>query len=71
MMADTLVADVIVSNRGTVALFQLNTDAAKAFVDKKVELDGWQWLGNRSFAVDSRYAADLIAGMQGYGLIIG
>jgi len=70
MTADTLVADVSVSDEGTVVLFQVNTASAKAFVDEHVELAGWQWLGTRSFAVDSRYAADLIAGMQDHGLTI-
>lgn len=61
-------ANVTVCDQGTVVLFRLNTDAAEAFVDENVQLANWQWLGNRSFAVEHRYAWDVIAGMLDEGL---
>ena len=51
-------------------LFRLNTDAAEAFVDENVQLENWQSLGNRSFAVEHRYAGNLVARMLDEGLTV-
>jgi len=70
MTAEPVVADVEILDLGTVVLVQVNTDTAALFVAEHVELEDWQWLGARSFAVDFRYAADLVAGMQDHGLTV-
>lgn len=62
--------DLTILDEGTVVLFQLNTDIAREFVDENVQIANWQWLGNRSFAVEHRYAGNLIAGMQKGGLTV-
>lgn len=63
--------DVIVSNEGSLFTFTLKTSAARAWVEENVQLEGWQWLGTRTFAVDHRYADQLAAGMQDAGLEVG
>ena len=64
------VANVTIMGQGTIVLFVLNTDIAKAFVDENVQLESWQWIGDQGFAVDPRCAENLIAGMQDSGLIV-
>lgn len=61
--------DVALSGSGTIYLFHLLTDAARAWVDENVSEDR-QMLG-RGLAVEHRYAAALAAGMQEDGLTIG
>lgn len=60
--------DVKVSNEGSVCLFTLLTESAIQWVEENVSLEGWQWLGKSSFAVEYRFADHLIGGMQGDGL---
>jgi hypothetical protein len=50
-------------------MFEILSEVAKTFVEENVQLESWQWMGN-SFAVDHRYADDLIAGMKEYGLTV-
>lgn len=61
--------DVAISGSGTIYLFHLLTDAARAWVDEHVSAER-QMLG-RGLAVEHRYAAALAAGMQADGLTIG
>lgn len=51
--------DIRIENQGSVFVIHLLSQAAKDFVDKFVQVEGWQWLGSRAFGVDHRYAADL------------
>ena len=62
--------DVTVSDQGSVVMFILNTDKARTFVKKNVHTESWQWTGNTGFAVDHRYASDLLTGMQDNGLTV-
>lgn len=39
------------------------TEKAKKWVNKHVNIESWQWLGD-GFAVDNRYAQDLLSGMK-------
>ena len=66
--------DIRVEDLGTVTAITLRTDEAKEWADINLELEGWQWLGDRStgrpwqFAVESRYAQAIVAGAVMDGL---
>lgn len=60
--------DVWVMGGGTVSLFVLLTDSARAWVDEYVSTDR-QMLGN-GLAVEHRYAGALAERMQQIGLVI-
>ena len=45
------------------------TEICKDWVKENVNLESWQWLGD-SFAVEHRYAVDLVVGMLGEGLVV-
>lgn len=62
--------DVSFQDSGSVCLFTLATKAAFDWVEENVQLDGWQWMGKSSFAVDRRFADQLIGGMSGDGLVV-
>lgn len=59
-------ADVTISNHGSIFLFQPVTPAAKEWFENNVQDDA-QYFGS-ALAVDVRYAADLAEGMAGDGL---
>ncbi len=61
--------DVRVSNEG-IFMFEPVTEAAKDWVTEHVELDSWQWLGNRFAVADQRMAEYLTEGMINDGLIV-
>lgn len=63
--------DFGVTNNGSTVSFLLYSDEARAWVDTNVELEGWQWLGQSTFAVDHRFAEPLIEGMRSAGLTMG
>ncbi len=63
-------ADIRVADEGTVFLFTILSERARQWVEENVNLEGWQWLGRESFAVDRRYAYPLAEGMQGDGLVL-
>jgi hypothetical protein len=63
--------DFQVSNNGSTISFLLFSEAAKAWVVENVQLEGWQWLGPSIFAIDPRYADQLIAGMEDAGFVQG
>lgn len=60
--------DIRIANEGSVFVFTICSEAGRAWVEENVYLESWQWLGNRSFAVDHRYADQLAAGMEEAGL---
>lgn len=60
-------ADVLVRNEGTVVLLTPKSIEARAWVDENLGLESWQWLGD-SFAVEWRYAPNVVDGMIGDGL---
>ena len=59
--------DVLISDQGSLFLVTPMSEAARDWVSENVQLEGWQWMGI-SFAVEWRFAQDLISGMQGDGL---
>ena len=59
--------DIKVENHGSIILFTPLTTKAKRWVNENLPLESWQWLG-KSFAVEPRYADDLVSGMQNDGL---
>lgn len=61
--------DFSVQNCGSVCLFTLQTEAVLEWVRDNVSLEGWQWMGKRSFAVDHHYADSLAEAMIGDGWI--
>jgi hypothetical protein len=63
--------DVGIENTGSMMRFVLNTDKAAEWVEENVPLESWAKLGYRCFAVDLRFAPDLVHGMQEAGLTVG
>jgi len=62
--------DVSVRDEGSVVIVTPQTDAAKAWVEENVSLEGWQWFGG-GFAVEHPRLDNLLAGMEEDGLEIG
>jgi hypothetical protein len=57
-IVDTRSADFQMVNHGSVVSFTpLNVDA-RTFVDRELEIEGWQWMAD-SFSVDHRSALQL------------
>jgi hypothetical protein len=61
-------ADISIDNQGTIVRFTILTEAASVWVADNVQLESYQWLGGRSFAVDRRFAPALVEGLAGAGL---
>jgi|SRR5581483_4050698 len=63
--------DFTVQNEGTIYLLTPHTDAAREWVQEHIETDDWsigpQHFGD-SIAVDHRYIADIVRGIQADGL---
>jgi hypothetical protein len=60
--------DVRISNHGSIFLFDLLTDAARAWVDANVAGEAMFFGG--ALAVEHRFAADLASGMAADGLAV-
>jgi len=61
--------DVEVSNQGSIVMIRPVSKAAKDWVDEKVQLEGWQWMGG-AFACEPRMVENLVDGMTGDGLVV-
>lgn len=61
--------DVKIDNQGTIWMFHPISEDAKAWVDENVQLESYQWMGPR-FAVEHRYASQLVQGMMEQGLTV-
>lgn len=59
--------DVTVYNGGTLFNLELHTPAACEWVAGNLAIEAWQWITPTSFAVESRYAADIVDGMVSDG----
>ena len=59
--------DVKISNHGSIIMVAPITEAARAWVDENLVLEGWQWLG-AGFACEPRYLDTLVEGMTEAGL---
>jgi len=53
-------ADITISTAGSVTVFQLNTVAARSWIEESVEVPGWAWMGRDRFGVDHRAGFDLV-----------
>lgn len=60
--------DVEVTDQGTIIIFTLLSEKARKWVQENVETEPWQWLGDVSFAVDSRMSMSLVAGFVDEGM---
>lgn len=65
---DTETTDVRVENHGSLYVFYLYGDAARAWVAENVEIPEHLRIGECHFAVEHRLAGDLAAGMIDAGL---
>lgn len=61
------VADIYISDHGSVVLFQPLTAAAHEWMEANINPESWRWFGP-SLAVDQRYAGALIDGALEDGL---
>ena len=62
--------DFTVSNYGTVWVFNAESDAAIDFAHGELGLEGWQFVGADSFAIDHSIAGDLVLQLREEGWII-
>lgn len=60
--------DVSVTDNGSVVGFTPNTTEAKSWFNENVQSEGWQWMG-QTLWVDHRMAGDLMAGLEGEGML--
>lgn len=60
-------ADIVVSNHGSIFVFEPHSDAARQWLDEEVESEGWQWFGE-SLCVSHGYALDLAQAALDAGL---
>lgn len=63
--------DILIRDEGTIVLFTPSSRRAQKWVKENVQTESWQWMGRSSFAVDHRFAQDLISGMEADGLTFG
>lgn len=59
--------DLLFSRGGSVASCTVLSTAGMEWVDENVATESWQWMGT-TFAVEPRYAPDLLAAAQRDGL---
>ena len=64
-----MLADVLIADHGSVALFTPMTPIARQWVEENVEVEPWQRVGG-SVACEPRCLNDLVAGMQEEGLAV-
>ncbi len=62
--------DVQVQNHGSLFTLTLLTPEARSFVDEYVLAPGYMFTGSRTLAVEHRYAASIVEGMQAEGLVV-
>lgn len=60
-------ADILVRNESSIVMFTPKSNEGRTWVDENLNLESWQWLG-QSFAVEWRYAPDIVQGMMEDGL---
>lgn len=62
--------DFEVEDHGTIVMVRPVSEAAKAWVEENVYLEGWQWFGD-AFSCEPRMAGALVDGMVDFGLVQG
>lgn len=61
--------DVLFEDHGTIALLTPQTDAGREWIETRLDTEPWQWLG-RSLTIESRYAIEIMEGMEVDGLYV-
>lgn len=61
--------DFTASNHGSIILLTPKTEAAHAWVNENLQVEGWQTLGS-SIAIEPRYFGDIVEGIRHDGLTI-
>jgi hypothetical protein len=64
-----MAVDVSVMDQGTIVLFVLRTDAARAWVDEHVQAEPYMFVGS-GLVVEHRFAAAIADGMSADGLSV-
>ncbi len=59
--------DITIRDHGSLILFTPETPEASAWVKENVDIPDWAWWGG-GFAVEPRYAVDLLIGLNEAGL---
>jgi hypothetical protein len=62
--------DVMVLDCGDLVQFLVFTNTARAWIDKNIVAEDWQWVGTLFLCGEQRNAANLICGMKAAGLIV-
>ena len=62
--------DVTATNQGTVFHFALHTDAVLEYVPTQFAIEDWQWLGKTAFAVDHRFAPQVVCILRDGGFSV-
>lgn len=63
-------ADITVEDHGTIAVFELNTDAARDWVAEHVIVEGWQGIGKHRFGVEPRFGIEIMFEALNAGLTV-
>jgi hypothetical protein len=64
-----MAADVIVENSSSIVSLTPITPAAREWIKENCQTEPWQWLGP-TLNIDTRYAGNILEGMQADGLTI-
>lgn len=62
--------DVLVADAGSLYVFHILSESARAWVEENVSREGFQPNFSNAVYVEHRYARDLGAGMAGAGLAV-
>ena len=66
----TRAVDIRVENHGTLFRFVVLTEKGLTWVNERVSLEEYQWMGRDAFVVGHRYAEELVVGMRREGLTV-
>lgn len=62
--------DFYIKDCGSLVLFTPANERAREWTDENMSVESWQWQGS-AFAVERRYAGNLIEGIEDSGFVIG
>lgn len=63
-------ADLTIDDQGTVVVFEMGTFEGYDWVKSHVVVEGWQTLGRNRFAVDPRFALEIMFAALADGLTV-
>lgn len=70
MHNNTRQPDLTVEDQGTVVLFEMNTHEGYTWVKDHVVVESWQTMGKHRFAVDPRFALEIMFAALNDGLSV-